>query len=105
MKTCKGMAITVKKKIWKDNKATHGFVVVGSKDDMLPDGLNTRSMNRIVQKIVTWLAKELGQCTSLTLRWAILEKVLTHEAISTLLPKYYPRLHEAKVQLVFLKNF
>jgi hypothetical protein len=51
------MAAMVKKRIQRKNETTHGFVVVGSEDDMLLDELNMRSINRIAQKIVTWLAK------------------------------------------------
>jgi hypothetical protein len=55
-----------RERIWSENEGAHDFVVVGSKDDMLLDKLNMRNINWIVQKIVTWLAKKLGQCVDLT---------------------------------------
>ncbi len=52
-KTCKAMAAMVKKRIQRENETTHGFVVVGSEDDMLSDELNMKSINWIAQKIIT----------------------------------------------------
>jgi hypothetical protein len=47
------MAAMVKKRIQRENETTHGFVVVGSEDDMLSDELNMKSINWIAQKIIT----------------------------------------------------
>jgi hypothetical protein len=65
MKTCKAMAIMVEKRIWKENKATHGFVIVGSKDDMLLNELNTRSINRKFKKLLLGWQKNCTRALAL----------------------------------------
>jgi hypothetical protein len=59
--------------------------------------MTLRRINYIEAKIVLWVTKELTQCVSLTSKEKIVEKVFQHEVMATLLPKYYPRLHEAKI--------
>jgi hypothetical protein len=68
--------------------------------------MTLKKNNCIETKIILWVTKELTQCASLISKQKIVEKVLQHEVMmATLLPKYYPRPHEAKAQLAFIKSF
>ncbi len=67
--------------------------------------LNPRDDNRVALKIVHLLAKEFGQIAGHDNRQVILVKVLQHDTIVAILPKYYPKLHDAKAQLAFNQNF
>ncbi len=67
--------------------------------------LALRDVNRISFKIINLLAKQFRQIASHDNRQDVLMKVLQHDTIITIVPKYYPKLHEAKTQLSCIQDF
>jgi hypothetical protein len=80
----------------RENEEARNFATADDNDWFLNEMI-LRRINYIVAKIVLWVTKELAYCVSLTSREKIVKKLFQHEVMATLLPKYYPRLHEAKM--------